>query len=238
MEKIKQKDFIEIEFTGKVKDGDVFDSNIKEDLEEAKLNIKPKPFIFCVGEKMFLETIDDFLVEKEIGKKYEIELEPEKAFGKRNSNLVKIMPIKLFQKQQTIPQPGMAFNFDGQIGKIISVSGGRVITDFNNPLAGKTLVYNLKVKRKITEQKEKASALIEFFTKTELPIEIKEKKLIVDADERFAQFLNLFKDKFKEILDLDLEVIDKSKEKKEVKEEEKKEEKKKDVNSKTPKLPQ
>ena len=33
---LQKKDFIEIEFTGKVKDGEVFDSNIKEDLK--KLN--------------------------------------------------------------------------------------------------------------------------------------------------------------------------------------------------------
>jgi len=209
MEKIKNKDFIEIEFTGKIKDGDIFDSNIKKDLEKANLNIKTKPFVFCVGEKMFLEAIDNFLIGKQIGKQYEIELEPEKAFGKRNSSLVKVMPMKIFKdKQVTPPQPGMAFNFDGQIGKIISVSGGRVITDFNNPLAGKTIVYKIKVKRKVTDKNEKAKALIEFFTKKELKFEIKQKdkKLIVQADKQFAQFLNLFKDKFKEMLGLELEV--------------------------------
>jgi len=215
MEKIKQKDFIEIEFTGRIKDGDIFDSNIKEDLQKANLNIKPKPFIFSVGEKMFLESIDDFLIGKEIRKNYEIELQPEKAFGKRNANLVKVIPIKIFQQQQTPPQPGMAFNFDGQIGKIISVSGGRVITDFNNPLAGKTVVYKIKIKRKVIDINEKTKALIEFFTKKEFPFEIKqkEKKLIIYADKELSQFLNMFKDKFKEMLGLELEVEEEKKEK-------------------------
>ena len=36
---LQKKDFIEIEFTAKVKGGDIFDSNIKEDLKKAKLNI-------------------------------------------------------------------------------------------------------------------------------------------------------------------------------------------------------
>ena len=31
---LKKKDFIEIEFTGKTKDGEIFDSNTKEDLEK------------------------------------------------------------------------------------------------------------------------------------------------------------------------------------------------------------
>jgi len=206
MEKIKNKDFIEIEFTGKVKNGDIFDSNIEADLKKANLNIKPKPFVFCVGEKMFLESINNFLIGKEIDKDYKIELEPEKAFGKRNPQIIKIMPMKIFKQQEVMPQPGMTFNFDGRIGKIISVSGGRVITDFNNPLAGKTVVYKIKVKRKITDKNEKAKAMIEFFTKREFKFEIKEKKLIIKAEKQFAQFLNLFKDKFKEILGLGLEV--------------------------------
>ncbi len=206
MEKISKKDFIELEFTGRVKGGDIFDSNIKQDLQKANLNLEPKPFVFCVGEKMFLEAIDDFLIGKEIGKQYELELEPEKAFGKRNPSLIKIIPLRLFKQQQTMPQPGMVFNFDGQIGKVISVSGGRVITDFNNPLAGKTVIYKLRINRKITDKNEKAKALIEFFTKKEFKFEIKDKKLIIYTDKKFGEFLNLFKDKFKEILGLELNI--------------------------------
>ena len=209
MEKIAKKDFIEIEFTGKDKDGNIFDSNIKEDLAKANLNTPAKPFIYAVDEDMFLKSVDDFLIGKETGKDYELELEPEKAFGKRNPQMIKMVPLRIFKQQQQPPYPGMMFNFDGQIGKIISVSGGRILTDFNNPLAGKTVIYKIKVKRKVTELKEKASAMIQFFVKKELPLEIKEKKLIIEADPKFAQFFNLFKDKFKELLDLEIEVVDK-----------------------------
>jgi len=224
MEKINPKDFIEIEFTGKVKDGEIFDSNIKEGLEKLHSGhnheIKAKPFIFSVGENMFLKSIDDFLIGKQTGKDYEIELEPEKAFGERNPQLIKVIPLRIFKQQQTPPHPGMLFNFDGQIGKIISVSGGRIITDFNNPLAGKIVTYKLNVKRKVTDINEKAKAIIEFFTKKEFPFEIKDEKLIIQAEKQFSQFFNLFKDKFKELLGLDVEVVDKI-EKEEVKEEKK-----------------
>ena len=64
--KLKKGDFIEIEYTGKVKDGEVFDSNIKEDLNEMHKDhnheVEPKPFIFSLGEGMFLKGIDDFLI--------------------------------------------------------------------------------------------------------------------------------------------------------------------------------
>ena len=201
----KKKDFIEIEFTGKIKDGEIFDSNVKKDLEKTDLNIKPKPLIFCLGEGMFLQGIDDFLIGKDI-KEYKIELLPEKAFGDRDSKLVQMIPMKIFKEQKINPIPGAMFNFDGKIAKILTVSGGRIMVDFNNPLAGKTVVYDIKILRKIDDLNEKAKALSEFFTKKDFKLEIKDKKLTIYADKQFSQFLILFKDKFKEILDLELEV--------------------------------
>jgi len=229
--KLQKKDFIEIEFTGKIKDGEVFDSNIKEDLlqngvplgaEKLNSQVKAKPFIFCLGENMFLKSIDDFLIGKDIGE-YKIELTPEKAFGKRNSKLVQMMPIKVFREQKTMPSAGMMFNFDGRIGKILTVSGGRVLVDFNNPLSGKEVEYKIKVLKKIEKLDEKIKALNEFLFKKNFEFEVKEKKLILKVEKQMQKFVEMFKDKFKEILDLDLEVKvpEKKTEKKEGKKEEK-----------------
>lgn len=203
--KLQKNDFIEIDFTGRVKDGDIFDSNIKEDIEKSKLKLESKPFIFSLGQGMFLKGVDDFLIGKEIGE-YDIELQPEEAFGKRDSKLVQIIPMKIFHQQKINPFPGAVFNFDGRIARIISVSGGRVMTDFNNPIAGKIVNYKIKIKRKIEDQKEKVESFINFLFKKDLNFEIKDKKLIISVDKQFAQFAPMFKDKFKEIFDLELEV--------------------------------
>jgi len=203
--KLKPKDFIEIEFTGKVKDGEIFDSNIKKDLETAKLNVEAMPFIFCLGEGMFLQGVDNFLTGKDLGK-YEFELEPENAFGKRDAKLIQMIPSKVFREHQTNPVKGAMFNFDGRPGKILTVSGGRIIVDFNNPLAGKTVVYNINVLRKLDSQDEKIKSLINFLFRKDFKFEVKEKKLFIDVDKGFKQFAELFKDKFKDIFDLDLEV--------------------------------
>jgi len=207
---LKKGDFIEIEFTGKVKDGEIFDSNIKGDLKNANLNFDPKPFIFGLGEKMFLEGIENFLVGKEIGE-YEIELTSKKAFGNRNSSLVKILSTRVFKENKLNPIPGMMFNFDGRAAKILSVSGGRITVDFNNPLAGKDVVYKIKVLRKVDDINEKAKALIEFLFKKDLEFEIKDKKIIIKAEKGLLEFVKLFSEKFKEILDLDLEIKENSK---------------------------
>ncbi|MBU2562759.1 MAG: peptidylprolyl isomerase [Nanoarchaeota archaeon] len=210
---LKKKDFIEIEFTGKIKNGEIFDSNIKEDLEKTNLNVTPKPFVFCLGEGMFIKGVDDFLIGKEIGK-YNIELSPENAFGKRESRLVQIMPTKVFNEQKINPFPGAMFNFDGRIAKVLTVSGGRVIVDFNNPLAGKEVIYNLNVLRKIEEVNKKIKALTEFLFKKDFNFKLEEKKIVMEVEKEMAKFVELFKDKYQEIFNLELEVkeIEKSKE--------------------------
>lgn len=211
---LNKKDFIEIDFTGKVKDGEVFDSTIKEDLEKLHNGhdheIEAKPFVFSLGEGMFLKSIEDFLTGKELGQ-YTIELAPENAFGKRDSALIQMVPIKFFREHKTNPIPGALFNFDGKIGKILTVSGGRVVIDFNNPLAGKIVVYNLDVRRKIIDINEKTMALIDFFFKIPLDFSIEGTKLTVKAEKNMKKFVEMFGEKFKEILDLDLEVIEEEK---------------------------
>ena len=235
---LKKKDFIEIEFTGKVKDGEIFDSNIKKDLEKLHEGhdhpVEAKPFIFSLGEGMFLKGIEDFLIGKEIGE-YEIELSPEKAFGNRNADLVQKMPIRAFIEQKINPIPGVMFNFDGKVGKILAVSGGRVMVDFNNPLSGKHVEYKLKILRKIENLNEKIKAFIDFLFKKELKFEVKEKKLIIESEKQLVKFVEMFKDKFKDIFGLELEVKEiefkKDEEESRNKKEESKEEKKENVKS-------
>lgn len=201
----QKKDFVEIEFTGKTKEGEIFDSNIKEDLKKTGSKKEPKPFILCLGEGMFLKAIEDFLTGKETGE-YSIELSPEKAFGKRNSALVQIFPSKAFREHKLNPFPGAMFSFDGKLAKVISVSGGRVIVDFNNPLAGKEVSYKIKAIRKVEDLNEKIRALNEFLFGREFEFEVKDKILNLKSEKEMVQFIGLFKDKYKELFGLDLEV--------------------------------
>jgi len=202
---LQKKDFIEIEFTGKVKDGGIFDSNVKEDLKNLNPNENPKPLIFCLGEGMFLKGIDDFLIGKEIGT-YTIELTPEKAFGPRVSEFVQMIPSKIFREQNLNPVPGAVFNFDGRIAKVLSVSGGRIMIDFNHPLAGKIVIYDVKILRKVEDLNEKVKSFIEFLFRREMKFSVNEKKVIIEVEKNMSKFVEMFQDKFKDILDLDLEV--------------------------------
>lgn len=203
---LQKNDFIEIEFTGKIRGGKIFDSNVKTEIEKSGLKAKAEPFIFSIGQGMFLKGIDDFLIGKEPNKTYNIELSPENAFGLRDLKQIQLIPMKIFTQNKLNPSPGALFNFDGRVAKVLSVSGGRIRVDFNHPLAGQDLGYEIKILRKVDDISEKINAFNDFLFKKKFKFEIKDKKLILEVDAPLAKFVELFKEKFKDIFNLELEV--------------------------------
>lgn len=157
--KTKKHDFIEIEYTGKIQEtNQIFDVTDKKTAE--KLNLPKKgPVRICLGEGHIIEGLDKTLIDKEIGKSYKIVLPPEKAFGKKDAKMIKLVPAAIFKKQELKPFPGMRINVDGLLATVRSVSGGRILIDFNHPLAGKTLEYILKITKKLTTTEDKLETL-------------------------------------------------------------------------------
>lgn len=207
MAQIKKNDFIELEFTGRVKNGEIFDTNIKDEARKINLEIDSRPLIICIGQNMILPSIDEFLEGKDTGK-YSLELTPEKAFGTRSSEMIKTMPLRIFLDKNIIPERGHVFQFDNLLGRVSAVSGGRVIVDFNNPLAGKEVVYELNIKRILAGLEEKVETLISLYFRRKLEFELKDSNLKIKVEKQFAPLASYFKDKFKEILGLELEVIE------------------------------
>jgi len=207
MEKTKKNEFVELEFLGRIKDtGEVFDTNIKKEAEKINLQLEIKPLIVSISQGMLVKGFDKSLEDKEIGKEYKIAISPEEAFGTRNSQLIKIIPSRVFKEKNLNPIPGMMLNFDGMLAKIITISGGRVIVDFNNPLAGKELEYEFTIKKKIQDNNEKINALQDFFFKKRFSFSIKDKKILFEKSAE--PFIGIFKDKLKEILKKDLDIAD------------------------------
>ncbi|MBI2134454.1 peptidylprolyl isomerase [Candidatus Woesearchaeota archaeon] len=187
METIKKHDFIEIEYTGKIKeDGTVFDTTYEKVAKENDLHGHDfGPIVICVGEEHVLKGIDKNIEGKETGKEYNIELKPEDAFGSKNAKLIQLMPTNKFKQQNIQPMPGLRVNIDGIAGTIKTVSGGRTLIDFNHPLAGKELVYHVKVNKKITDDREKLAGYVKLSLGTkDFSAEIKENdaKVTLKAD--------------------------------------------------------
>jgi|APSaa5957512622_1039677.scaffolds.fasta_scaffold09353_4 FKBP-type peptidyl-prolyl cis-trans isomerase 2 len=156
-EKIKENDFIELDYTGKLEDGSVFDTTeekVAKDNGFYKEKMKFGPATICVGENQILPGLDKNLIDQELGKEFEVKLSAGEAFGKRDIKKMKIMPVAAFKEHNMQPQPGLQIEADGETGTITRVSGGRVIVNFNHPLAGKEVTYVVKVNKKITDPKE------------------------------------------------------------------------------------
>lgn len=157
---IKDKDFVEIEYTGRIKDGGIiFDTT---DATVAKAHDLPKaqygPVVVCVGQGQLLKGLEAQLVGKDVGK-FTVELTAEQAFGKKNAKLIQMIPAKKFLENKIQPVPGLQLNIDGTMCTIRQVTGGRVMTDFNHPLAGKDLAYDVRVLKIVTDKKEQLKAL-------------------------------------------------------------------------------
>ena len=194
---------IELKFTGKILDGDIFDTNISEDSKKIGIKIEENPFIICVGQKMVVTGLDNALIDKEIGKKYFIELKSKEAFGERRKDFVKLVPLSVFTEKKIIPKAGMVLHIDYNLIRIASVSGGRVLVDFNNPLAGKDIIYEFIIKRKINDNKEKINSLLDYFIKKRLEYTLDDKKAIFETDKFFGSMIKMLNDKFKEILGIE-----------------------------------
>ena len=149
--KLKKGDFIEIEYIGRIKDDNkVFDLTNEEVAKKEGIHHKDhiyKPVIICLGFNDIIKGLDEELIGKEPGK-YKIEINSEKAFGKKTYDLIKLVPNSIFNKENIRPFPGLQVNIENLIGTIRSVSGGRSLVDFNHPLAGKDIIYEIEIKKK------------------------------------------------------------------------------------------
>jgi FKBP-type peptidyl-prolyl cis-trans isomerase 2 len=210
METVKKKDFVELTFTGYV-NGNVFDSNDEEDLKKIDPEGKPRALIISIGEGMVVSGLDNALEGKEIGKPYEINVSAKEGFGERRRELVKTIPLKTFIEQKINPYPGMVLAMDNSIAKVITVSGARVMTDFNNPLAGKDLVYKFTITRKLTDETEKTKVLFGFVFRFVPEFEVNEKEVTIFGPKPMEHYVNAFKDKFKDILGKEMKFVLKEK---------------------------
>ena len=185
MTKIKKQDFVEIEYTGKLKDDDIIFDTTDEKFAKDNNIFNEKhvygPVKVMVGGSQVLPGLDFFMEGKEPGT-FKVNLIPEQGFGKKNAKLLKLMPKSLFTKQNINPMPGLPINIDGMDGIIKTVSGGRCMVDFNHPLSGKELEYDLKINRIVTDEKEKVSSIVELqLRKEDFELNVEEDKVTISS---------------------------------------------------------
>ena len=189
---LQKGNFILINYTAKVKEtNEVFDTTIEETSKKEHLHKEGEiyePKLIVIGEGWVLKILDESLATMEINKAQSVEIPPEKGFGPRDPEKIKRISLKqLLAKDIHNPTIGMRIEYGGKNATIRSIGAGRVLLDFNPPLAGRTLIYDVTVNKKLEANEEKIAALIHrripVVEEAKFKLAIQEKVLTIDMPE-------------------------------------------------------
>lgn len=178
---IAKGDIIKLSFTGKLENGNVFDTTDAGVAKESDIYDEDKvyePMTVVVGSNMLVQGLEQDLFGKEKGYSGRVEVPPERGYGLRSLELIETVSPKKFDKR---PEPGMWIESGDRVGVVESVSGGRVRVDYNEPLAGKTLTFDYTIENVLEDRGEKTEAVIRGFVGPNAKYAIEGETIVVDV---------------------------------------------------------
>ncbi|MCL5008385.1 MAG: peptidylprolyl isomerase [Candidatus Marsarchaeota archaeon] len=161
----KEGDFVKIDYSiRRNSDGTVVRTTERQVAEKNGIYDKESvytPQLVVLGKDSTIKGIQNALMDMSVGQKKTIELQPAEAFGERDKELVRVMPLSDFRKRDMEPVPGMQIDLDGIIATVVSVNSGRVMVDANHPLAGEKITCEISVISKVDDGASKVKAAFE-----------------------------------------------------------------------------
>jgi len=171
-----------LDYTARIKDnGEIFETTIEEDAKKSNLydpTRKYEPRLISVGEGWVLKGLDEALTSTDVGQKLSIEISPDKGFGERDTNKVRMIPQRKLGEKANEVKVGDVVELDDRTGIIRYIGSGRVKIDYNHRLASRVLVYDVNVVKKIESNEDK----IKYLLKRRLPIEDEKAKFEYNND--------------------------------------------------------
>ncbi|TFG24022.1 MAG: hypothetical protein EU533_02515, partial [Promethearchaeota archaeon] len=164
-------DFVLVKITAKTQKGTIFRVSSEEDAKKAGIYEEEKakqgyytPEFVSVGKPGFLnEGLTETLENMNYFEKKSVRIPPTKAFGRRDPQKIERIGIAKFRKMNEGKNPEFGQDFvkkgTGQRGVVSNITQGKVIVDYNHPLAGQSIDYNIEVIDKIESFNDK----IEYF---------------------------------------------------------------------------
>jgi peptidylprolyl isomerase len=153
-----------VDYTAKVKDtNDIFDTTREEEAKKTSFydpTHKYEPRIVSIGESWVLKGLDEALSNANVGDKLNIEVPPEKGFGKRDDSKIRMIPQRKLGDKADEVGVGDEIEIDNRRAMVRYIGSGRIQVDFNHRFAGKTLLYDANVLKKLDSDSEKVSALV------------------------------------------------------------------------------
>jgi len=171
-----------VNYIAKIKDtNEVIEVTIEDEAKKLRVHDPSRryePRLVAIGEGWVLKGLDEALVSANVGDKISVEIPPEKGFGQRDANKMKLIPLRKFGDKASEIRVGDEVEVDNKIGTVRFVGSGRAQIDFNHRLAGKILLYDVEVIRKVETDRDKMIALI----KRRIPVEEDKIELNIEND--------------------------------------------------------
>ncbi|MDR7664793.1 peptidylprolyl isomerase [Methanosarcina sp. Z-7115] len=145
---VKTGDTVQVDYTGKLENGTVFDTSIEEVAKQAGTydsNRTYTPLTFVAGTGQMIKGFDEGVIGMKVGEEKTITIPPEEAYGEYDKSKILAIPIKELNLTET-PEVGQTLrDMYGNPFKVIAVNDTHVTLDLNRELAGKTLVFDIKL---------------------------------------------------------------------------------------------
>jgi len=134
----KANDTVKVHYTGKLTNGEIFDTSIGRE-----------PLQFVVGAGQMISGFDDAVNGMELNEKKTVTLTPDQAYGERFEDMVQEVSRDRLPTDMD-PQEGQTLMAEGQDGRpfellVTATSETTITVDANHKLAGKDLVFEIEL---------------------------------------------------------------------------------------------
>lgn len=141
MTHVATNDTVTISFVGKLDNGAEFMTVTRE-----------KPMALTIGQSEMPPTVENGLIGMQTGQTRKIRVSPDEGYGPRQKDLLQTISNPEFI-EKIKPRPGMILSLkveregkEHQVpATVIEVKGSEVVVDYNHPLAGHHLTYEITV---------------------------------------------------------------------------------------------
>ncbi len=124
-------DHVAVDYTGRLENGTVFDSSIGR-----------APLEFDAGAGQMIKGFDAAVMGMVEGEEKKVTITPEDAYGQRDLSRIIEVPVA------NVPEGAKAGDeliAGSQVVRLVEINNSTAVIDVNHPLAGKTLIFDIKI---------------------------------------------------------------------------------------------
>ena len=126
-----------------------FDYTLTVDGEQVETSVGKIPLEYTHGENQIIPGLEQQLADLKVGDKKSVSVAPDAGYGKVMDEAIKEIPKTSFPAD-FVPQVGMVIEMSGPEGQtfpgvIQEIKDTGIMVNFNHPLAGKTLNFDVTI---------------------------------------------------------------------------------------------